>query len=361
MAVKTKNHTPEELHRLLGYFSINISEVKFEPLTSGLINDTYLVYSKQSPTHILQRINDSVFKDVAGLMNNCATALEQLNAQGYTKVELIKTKKEEYFYQGPEGFWRLVNYIAHTVTYDTTNSLQIAFEAGRIIGRFQTLLQHEDPSNYKDTIPDFHNLELRMNQFEEAFSNTSEDNMEECKSVIKFVKSTSVVLQKNISTTLQVRICHNDTKLNNILFSKDTDKALCLIDLDTIMKGHFLFDFGDAVRTVVNPAREDEQDNSLIQFRTDYFEALVRGIASNEHIWTGQELQSLPYGAVLMPFLHGLRALTDYLNGNKYYKVSYEKQNYDRAKSLFQFTKKTLEQLPFMKQTIDEHFPIQLT
>jgi thiamine kinase-like enzyme len=361
MAVKTKNHTPEELLVLLGYFSIAIGEVKFEPLTFGLINDTYLVYSKQNPTHILQRINDSVFKDVVGLMNNCATALEQLNAPDYTKVELIKTKKDESFYQGPEGFWRLVNYIPHTVTYDTTNSLQIAFEAGAIIGRFQTLLQYEDPSNYKDAIPNFHNLELRMNQFLEASYTTSGNKMEESKSLIKFVKSTSILLQKNIPTTLPIRICHNDTKLNNILFSKDTVKALCLIDLDTIMKGHFLFDFGDAVRTVVNPAREDEQDNSLIQFRTDFFEALVRGVASNEHIWTEQELNSLPYGAVLMPFLHGIRALTDYLNGNKYYKVSYEKQNYDRAKSLFQCTKKTLEQLPFMKLTIDKHFPIKLT
>lgn len=357
MEVIPKNYSPEELLAMVENFSINTNDIKFSPLTSGLINETYLVYCGKRPSYILQRINAVIFKDVDGLMNNSSRSLAHLESKAYTKIELISTKNGEKFYKGPEGYWRMVSYIPDTVTYDTTNSLKVAFEAGRIVGMFQILLQHEDPDNYIDTIPDFHNLKYRTTQFEEALSNAPKSKLIECEPTITFVKATIMLLEENIETNLPVRICHNDTKLNNILFSAYTENALCLIDLDTIMRGHFMFDFGDAVRTVVNPAREDEQKLSLIDFRKEYFEALVNGLASNEHIWTHLELQSLPYGAVLIPFIQGLRALTDYLNGNRYFKVSYEKQNYHRALSLFEFSKKALENLSFMKQTISRSFP----
>ncbi|WP_419213666.1 phosphotransferase enzyme family protein [Maribacter sp. X9] len=357
MEVIATNHTPAELQSLLGYFSIGIPDPTFEGLTSGLINDTYLVYSNGNPTHILQRINENIFTDVAGLMNNCSLAFAKLHAEHYTNIELVKTKEGKSYYQGPEGYWRMVSYIPKTITYDTTTNLKIAFEAGRIIGKFQILLNREDSNDYIDTIPNFHNLDLRIKQFEEALSYTSKYKLKECESSIAFVQKTVTFLKENIPAELPIRICHNDTKLNNILFSTTSEKALCLIDLDTIMRGHFLFDFGDSVRTVVNSAREDEQELSLIDFRPDFFEAFIKGLASNEHIWTAPELKSLPYGAILMPFLHGLRAITDYLNGNKYYKVSYEKQNYDRALSLFQFAKKSLGNLLFMEATIAKNFP----
>lgn len=329
----------------------------FEPLTSGLINDTYLVYAGGKPNYILQRINERVFMNIDGLMKNFSKALAQLEAPDYTKIELVKTKEGQNYFKGPEYFWRLVSYIPETITYDTTDNLPLAFEVGRILGSFQKLLQHQDPNDYVDTIPNFHSLDLRVIQFEEALQKAPKHKLDECETCIAFVKSTATLLQENIPQNLPVRVCHNDTKLNNILFSKQTNKALCLIDLDTMMKGHFMFDFGDAVRTLVNAAKEDEQELSLINFRPDFFEGFVQGLASNAHIWTKKELQSLPFGAVLMPFLHGLRALTDYLDGNKYYKVSYEKQNYDRALSLFEFTKKALEQLSFMDQTLTNYFP----
>lgn len=352
MELSSKNYSQEELHVLLGYFSVKVGAVKFEPLTSGLINDTYIVYSEGNPSYILQRINERVFTDVNGLMTNCCNALKHLKAPDYAKIVLLKTKEEKNYYHGPQGFWRLVSYLPETITYNTTNSISAVYEAGRIIGRFHTLLKSEVPNDYTDTIPNFHDLNLRVDQFQKALANAPKHKIKECESSIAFVIATVALLQERITADLPVRICHNDTKLNNILFSKKTNEALCLIDLDTIMKGHLMFDFGDAVRTVVNPAKEEEQDLSLIGFRTDFFESFVKGFAFNEDIWTEQELKSLPYGAILMPFLHGLRALTDYFNGNKYYKVSYEKQNLDRALGLFQFAKKTTEHLSFMEATI---------
>ena len=355
MEVAKQKHTPKELEDLLGNFPVAFGEMTFSPLTSGLINETYLVYSDAHPSYILQQINADVFSDVVGLMDNYAAALLHLNAPDYTQLKLVKTKKGASYFSGPQGHWRLVGFLPNTITYDTTNDVKIAEEAGRIIGRFHMLLEHENPDSFVDTIPGFHDLPLRMRQFEEALAQTAAPALNELAAAIDFAKSTAKILQEGIANKLPVRICHNDTKLNNILYSSATKKALCLIDLDTLMAGHLMFDFGDVVRTVVNPANEDIKELSRIAFRTSYFEALVKGLASTRLAISPQERTSLAFGAVLMPFLHGLRAFTDYLNGNKYYKVSYKEQNYDRAKSLFKFSQKALEHLPYMQETIKAH------
>ncbi len=355
MEVAKQKHSPKELEDLLGNFPVAFGELAFSPLTSGLINETYLVYSDAHPSYILQQINTDVFTDVAGLMENYTAALLHLSAHDYTQIQLVKTRKGASYLSGQLGHWRLVEFLPNTITYDTTHDVKVAKEAGRIIGKFHTLLKRENPDNYVDTITDFHDLALRMRQFDEALAQTAAPTLNELAAVIDFAKSTAKILQEGIAKKLPVRICHNDTKLNNILFSSSTKKALCLIDLDTLMAGHLMFDFGDVVRTVVNPANEDEKELSRIAFRTSYFEALVKGLASTQLTIESQERTSLAYGAVLMPFLHGIRAFTDYLNGNKYYKVSYAEQNYDRAKSLFKFSEKALEYLPYMQETITAH------
>ncbi|NNE77985.1 MAG: aminoglycoside phosphotransferase family protein, partial [Pricia sp.] len=169
------------------------------------------------------------------------------------------------------------------------------------------------------------------------------------KEAIQFAHEVLAQLESVKLKDLPIRICHNDTKLNNILFSKKTKKALCLIDLDTLMRGYFLYDFGDAVRTIVNTAPEDEREHHKITFITSLFESFVDGIAANEKFLSKAEIETLHWGAVLMPFLHGIRALTDYLNGNIYYKVAYENQNLDRCLSLFDFTAKALNHIDYMK------------
>jgi len=150
-----------------------------------------------------------------------------------------------------------------------------------------------------------------------------------------------------------VRVCHNDTKLNNILFSAKK-KSLCLIDLDTLMPGTFLYDFGDAVRTIANTAPEDEIDLSRINFRTELFEAFMDGLSMNKEIFTKAEIEQMSLGAALMPFLHGIRALTDFLENNRYYKVSYEMQNLDRCMSLFTFSQLAIDHQQEMKKIVKE-------
>ncbi|SHF57467.1 Phosphotransferase enzyme family protein [Arenibacter palladensis] len=344
-----------ELNELLQNFSIDRKTYEFQGINQGYINDTYLVLDNQYPLYILQRVNHNVFKDVHGLMGNIANAFQHLEDENYTAIELLKTESDNSYYKDKKtGYWRLMSYINNTTAYDNATDTNIAFEAGRVVGKFHQLLAEAALDKYVDTIPNFHNLPLREKQFEESIQSAKAEKLETAENAISFAKETLEKLKILDNSKLPLRVCHNDTKLNNILFSKEDNKALCLIDLDTIMKGYFYFDFGDAIRTVANTAAEDEQDHDKITFERPLFEAFIRGLESNGPFLSKEEIDLLPWGAVFMPFIHGLRALTDYLNDNIYYKVSYENQNLDRCLSLFNFTNKALQEIEYMTQVVKE-------
>jgi Ser/Thr protein kinase RdoA (MazF antagonist) len=344
-----------ELNELLKNFSIDRKIYGFQGINQGYINDTYLVLDNQYPMYILQRINHNVFKDIHGLMGNIANAFQHLNDLEYTAIQLLKTESgNAYFKDEKTGYWRLMTYINNTTAYDNATNTDIAYQAGKVVGKFHQLLAEAPLDHYVDTIPQFHNLSLRERQFEESILTAKVKKLETAKKAISFAKETLEKLKILDNSKLPLRVCHNDTKLNNILFSKEDKKALCLIDLDTIMKGYFYFDFGDAIRTVANTAAEDEQDHRKITFERPLFEAFIKGLESNGPFLYKEEIGLLPWGAVFMPFIHGLRALTDYLNDNIYYKVSYENQNLDRCLSLFDFTNKALLEIDYMTQIVQK-------
>ncbi len=341
----------------LNCFSVGEGNYRFQPIIQGYINDTYLVLGNDSPCYILQRINHLVFKDIKGLMGNIRMALDLLSDSGYEYIDLVKTVTGNTYCEVPgEGYWRLMSYIDQSFTTDITTDQNIAFEAGRILGKFHQLLQNAEVTDFVDTIPRFHDLALRKEQLERALADATPDKLKVAERAIAFAKATFPKLKDLQQTQLPLRVCHNDTKLNNILFSKKSHKALCFIDLDTLMKGYFYFDFGDAVRTVANTALEDERDLGKIMFDKRLFGKFVEGLHHSGLSMTDDELDLLPLGAVFMPFIHGLRALTDYLNNNIYYKVFYETQNLDRSLSLFDFAGKTLAEVPYMKSVIDKGF-----
>ncbi|MCM4167702.1 aminoglycoside phosphotransferase family protein [Arenibacter sp. H213] len=341
------------LNNVLGNFKIDQKNYQFQDINQGYINDTYLVLDQNGPLYILQRVNHNVFKDIKGLMGNIANAFSYLIDTEYTPIALLKTQAgDPYFEEKEKGFWRLMTYINNTTAYDNATDVNIAYEAGKVVGKFHQLLAKAPLDNYVDTIPQFHDLSLREDQFNASLKSAKPEKLEIAKSAISFAKDTLEKLKVIDNSKLPQRICHNDTKLNNILFSKESNKALCLIDLDTIMKGYFYYDFGDAIRTVANQAIEDEQDHRKITFDRLLFEAFVDGLGANGPFLHHEELNTLAWGAVFMPFIHGLRALTDYLNDNIYYKVSYENQNLDRCLSLFHFTNKALQEVDYMDQVI---------
>ncbi len=340
---------------ILQNFSIGKKAYTAKPINQGFINDTYLVLDKAAPQFILQQINTGVFPNIQGLMSNVEKALDYLHDKDYTPITLVKTLGgASYFETSSSTCWRLMTYIAKSTAYDTTTEKKVAFEAGRIIGKFHELLQNAPVEDFVETIPQFHDLGLRENQFNAALKNTSSGLRERAEKAIIFTKEIVPKLKEWEQGDVPVRVCHNDTKLNNILFSKDTGKALCLIDLDTLMKGYFHYDFGDAVRTIVNTAPEDEKLHDKITFDRGLFEAFVDGLRMSEVSLTQKEKELLPFGAVLLPFLHGIRALTDFLNGNIYYKVAYENQNLDRCLSLFDFTNKALNEAHYMVKIINQ-------
>ncbi len=339
---------------ILQHFCVERKSYALETINNGYINDTYMVLDKENPVYVLQRINHNVFSDIEGIMANINNALIKLNDAHYRKIDLIKTTDDKPYYDNENGYWRLMSFINNSTTYNTTRDANIAFEAGRIIGKFHQLMEDGHKADYVNTIPNFHNLEFRKKEFLSAKAVADSAKLDIAKEPIIFAEEILVKLQVLGQAELAVRICHNDTKLNNILYSKESNKALCLIDLDTLMKGYFYYDFGDAVRTIVNTAPEDERELHKITFERDLFNAFVDGIATNGPFLSKEEINTLALGAVFMPFIHGLRALTDYLNNNIYYKVAYENQNLDRCLSLFDFTQKALNEMDYMQHVIQE-------
>jgi Ser/Thr protein kinase RdoA (MazF antagonist) len=355
MELKNAQGTLEQLKEILGCFVPDGEAHSFEPIQSGYINDTFLVLKGIEPLYILQRVNHGVFKDVDGLMGNIAKATTKLRAADYQSITIFPTRQGTTHASLPSGHWRLMEYIPGSTSFDTTTDLHIAQEAGRIIGKFHLLMQGEDPDLYCDTLPQFHDLELRYAQYQQGLKDTTPERMTMAERGLLKVDAIYAHLQQSPPKNVPVRVCHNDTKLNNILFSKDTGKALCLIDLDTLMRGYFQYDFGDAVRIIANTAPEDEKNLQLISFDEGRFTAFVTGLATHVPFLSPQEISALPYGTILMPFLHGLRALTDFLNFDAYYKIAYPTQNLDRALSLLQFAEKALAAEAFMSASVKEH------
>lgn len=342
------------LQAIVSHFIEDNKTYHFSPITNGLINATFLVSDGTNPEYILQRINTNFFPNVDALMQNITNALGLLEHKAYTKIEFLKTKDNQSSFFTKNGAWRVMTCVRNSVVYNTTTKPKIAYESGKIISTFHWLLQKEYARDYTDTIPDFHDLGVRKKQFLQALETAPEERKEIAKEAIASTSAFFPILKPLQNPKLPVRLCHNDTKLNNILFSRTETKALCLIDLDTIMKGYFFYDFGDAVRTIVNTAAEEEKNLTKITFDKELFSAFIDGLKTHHSFLSASEIKTLPLGAIFMPFIHGLRALTDYLNGDIYYQVAYENQNLDRCLSLFNFAEKALAELDFMTKEIKQ-------
>jgi Ser/Thr protein kinase RdoA (MazF antagonist) len=336
------------LIQIFNSFETDCENMLFESIDQGYLNDTYLVSANEKPRFILQRINHRVFPNVDLLMSNMKMALEKLRADDYHGIDLKRTRVGKPYLLDHGNSWRLMTFISGSVTYNTTTDPNIAFEAGRIIGKFHTLLKDESTEDYGETIPQFNDLQFRFTEFLGALDRSSERDKQTARNEIEFALENRHRFDAFYNAELPQRVCHNDTKFNNILFDKD-NKALCLIDLDTIMKGYFHYDYGDAVRTIVNTANEDEIDLSRVEFNTDLFESFIDGLSLNTDFLTQLEKDYLPIATALVPFIHGLRALTDFLSGNIYYRVSYPRQNLNRSISIFHFAKLALSHQEYLK------------
>lgn len=353
----------DQLKNVFSQFDDSSEIVSYEELASGHINDTYLIGTSNKKNYVLQRINQGVFKDVPGLINNKVAISKHIqgklshlpkNEMNRKVLTFIPTKTGAPFYfEKSGGYWNMMVYIADSVTYETVKNEEIAFEGGKLIGNFLNLTSDFDASQLIEVIPKFHDMSFRFSQFEESLERASKERIDRALPYIDLVwslKEEMHILQ-NLKDTgkIKLRVTHNDTKISNVLFDTN-NKGLCVIDTDTVMQGIVHYDFGDAIRTICNTAAEDEKNLELVNFNLAYYKSYVKGFLEEmKSALSTIEIKYLPLGAKTMIFIMAIRFLTDFLNGDIYYKIDYPEHNLDRSKNQFKLIESLSEKFEDME------------
>ncbi len=336
------------LEEAVAAFDFKMPPLSLKRCNAGHINDTFFVdCGENSPRYILQRVNTRIFPEpeklVANIRSVCAHIAKKVEEAGGDPERevrtLISAKDGKDYYIDPEGgFWRAFLEIPDVISYEYSDSRDIHYESARAFGRFFKMLSDYPAWELYETIPDFHNTVKRMNDFKKAVSEDKAGRAAEMKEEIEFALSKehlcSYILDGLSAQRLRVCVTHNDSKLGNVLMDRESGEGVCIIDLDNVMAGSVLFDFGDAVRCGASSAPEDETDLSKVYVDLDFFEAYVQGFTEElREYMTDDEVRSLPMGAYLMTLETGIRFLGDYLNGDEYYHIDYPEHNRDRARN----------------------------
>lgn len=338
----------------------------------GHINDTYCVVCQPQEgdciRFILQGLSTAAFPHPEELMENMVGITSYLREKiaangGDTKREtlsLVKTKDGKDFFTDSFGkVWRLTHFVEGTDCFQSATP-ELFESSARAFGRFQYMLQGYPAETLNETISNFHDTEDRLRKLKAAINGGSLTRVAECKREIDFVlareKDCSVALQALRDGKLPLRVTHNDTKLNNILIDRTTGKGICVIDLDTTMPGLSINDFGDSIRFGANHSAEDEKDLSKVNFDIELYEAYTRGFLEGaQGSLTPEELEYLPWGARLMTLECGIRFLTDYLEGDHYFRIYYPEQNLDRCRTQFKLVRDMEEQFEQMAAIVQKY------
>ncbi len=339
-------------------------EFQAEVIQDGHIHDGWYIHANNDryPETIIQKVNTHVFTDPEGLMQNIyqITSYLQKKNPSQKQLNLIPTSSGKIFYQATDGsVWRMYARIPHCYSTQITQNLRQVFEAGRVTGYFLKQLQDYPVHSLNISIPDFHNTQKRYQDFLQALSTADAKLVQAAQAEIQFLHDRSAQFglfwDALHEQRLPWRVTHNDTKLDNILFDLDTDQAICLIDLDTIMPGSALFDFGDALRAMGNPCAEDEADLERVNFQIPVFEAYTQGyLTAAGDILTEQEISWLALSPWLITIEIGMRFLTDYLQGNQYFRIHYSHQNLNRCRTQIKLASDMEAQQPLMKSIVQE-------
>lgn len=329
-------------------FAFAATPVSYKRCNSGHINDTYFINCGEgNPTYILNKVNTSIFTKPDELMSNligvCTHVAKKIKEAGgnvYREVRnLIPAKNGGYYYIDPEGnYWRAFLEVENVVAHDNADSNELLYNSGVAFGKFFNQLSDYPVDTLFETIPDFHNTVKRMEALKSAVEKDIAGRASEVKSEIDFALSKvgccSYILDGLASGKFKLCVTHNDTKLNNVLMDADTNEGVCIIDLDTVMPGSVLYDFGDGIRFGASSAAEDETDLEKVYIDLDKFEAFTSGFLRELRCaMTEDEVLALPMGAYLMTLEVGIRFLADYLNGDIYYHIDYPEHNRDRARN----------------------------
>ena len=350
------NTTPDFLAILSG-FSIDFEHlVSVEPLGKGHINDTYKVVLDRAPGRsawVLQRVNRFVFQHPFAVTENLVRVGNYLRKNKYPLRELTvvaprNIRDGDWMIRGHGGdCWRMLFFFDHTITFDKAETVELAYEAAKAFGTFGRYLDGIDTAKLFTTIPGFHDGMARLAYFKEVLQRALPQRLAEAGDEVAEILQNQAIFEKVGQLKLPTRAVHHDTKINNLLFDENTRKPLVVVDLDTVMPGIVLSDFGDMARTFTCPADEDEADLSKVEMRMPYYQAVKEGFLSEMGaVLTREELQSLDLAGPWLTLMQAVRFLADYLEGDPYYKTKYPTHNLVRARNQLALFRSMQRQLP---------------
>lgn len=357
----------KDLKEIVSHFDTKgtISEIK--PLGNGLINDTYVIRTEEvdAPDYVMQRINHSIFTDLDCLMDNIEAVTKHLRKKleeaGENDIDRkvlhfisVPETGKKYYFDG-DSYWRIMTYIPRSATFETVDA-KYSNLAGKAFGKFQAMLA-DIPDTLRETIPNFHNMEFRMQQLHDAIKENRSGRADEVKDLIAEVEKRADDMCRAERLyregKLPKRICHCDTKVNNMLFDEGGD-VLCVIDLDTVMPSFVFSDYGDFLRTAANTGLEDDPNLDNIDFDMEIFKAFTSGyLESAKSFLTPAEIENLPYAAALFPYQTAVRFLADYINGDIYFKTQYPEHNKVRTRAQLRLVEQIEKKMPQMQEYIN--------
>jgi hypothetical protein len=357
-----------DLKKIFGYFSADGTYLSGEPYGNGHIHDTFRIVTveRSSDDYILQRLNTNIFKNIPQLQHNIERVTTHIKSKLRSipgadikreSLSLIPALDGKSWIVDENGnYWRMYIFISDHVSYNIVTSPAQAYEGGKAIGRFQAMLADMNGDPLYETIPGFHNIEKRLEAFMEKVSEDPEGRVgsvkKEIDAFLERADRMKIILKLGREGRIPLRITHNDTKFNNILLDRH-DKALCVIDLDTVMPGYVHYDFGDAIRTASNLAPEDEKDTDKVKMSIDLFEAYSRGyLEQTKTTFNDVEIEYLPFAPQLITYTIALRFLTDYIDGDHYFKIHHANHNIQRARAQLALLKSMEEQYDKMRKII---------
>lgn len=364
-------YSKDHLQSVAERFAIQGKVISITPINKGYINRTYKVETLSVNNHIhqyiLQRVNTNVFPDIDALMNNYRAVTEQLSQSLHMPgkhwrgtVQTLRTTKDgELYFHDDSGCWRMMTFFDDVYSLDIPERPEEFYYAGVSFGWFIKAVSNMDPSQIKEVIPNFHNTPSRYRDLEASIARDPVGRVAEVAEEIAFVRAHTGVFGKIADAleagTIPTRICHNDCNLNNILFAKDTNLPVAIIDLDTVMPSSPLYDFGDSMRIGTNTAMDDEKDLSKVSCDLMLYEMYAKGyLEACGDILTKEELELLPYASIIIASEDGIRFLMDYIDGDTYYRIDYPEQNLDRARTQLKLMEDMEKKLPQIRAILQK-------
>ncbi len=367
-----KDMSSIDILEVISSFDIDGTLVDVKPFGNGHINDTFMVRfndGKKNQGYVIQRINHNVFKKPDEVMSNVINVTEYIRNAVISNggnpdrevLNVVKTKDNHSYCKDKNGnYWRALIFIDNAISLDLPNNENDHYQAALAFGNFQRQLIDYPADSLYETIPNFHNTPIRYESFLKSVKENASGRSENAKAEIEFVKArkdfTSILENAHEKGELPKRVTHNDTKINNVMLDNDTREPVCVVDLDTIMPGYSVNDFGDAIRFGASTAAEDERDLDKVHFDIHLFEAYTKGFLKGcDGTLTENEIKLLPVGAKMMTLECGMRFLADYIDGDTYFKTAYDDHNLVRCRTQFKLVQEMEEHWDEMEEIVAKY------